>query len=162
MNEPMNETIVTLEQWQSHRDRWQLAAEELIRLWYINKLGTQAELAKQMGYSTRTIKRFISKLRDAGQLEPLAETDGRKKGQNVLSDEQLQLRQEIIQSAREAINKIGEGISLMLMEGNMTVDEICAEMESCFPADMTRRGIANILNGETFISEQLIKYMASI
>ena len=157
-----NDNQITLSEWQSQRDRWQLAAEELIRLWYINKLGTQAELAKQMGYSTRTIKRFISKLRDAGELEPLAENDGRKKGQNVLSDEKLQLKKEIIQSAREAIAEIGKGISLMLMEGNMTVDEICAELEPSFPADMTRRGIANILKGETFISEQLIEYMASI
>ena len=157
----MTDESITLTEWQSQRDRWQLAAEELIRLWCINKLGTQAELAKQMGYSTRTIRRFITKLRDAGQLEPVPESDARKKGQNVLTDEQLKHRQDIIEGVWDGVAKIGEGISLMLMEGNMTVDEICLELEHLIPTEITRKGVANILNGETFVSEQLLEYMAS-
>lgn len=39
------ETMVTLDQWLAKKENWQLAAEELIQLWFVHKLGTQRELS---------------------------------------------------------------------------------------------------------------------
>ena len=157
----MNETIVTLEQWLAKRDNWQLAAEELIQLWFVHKLGTQVELAKHLGYSSRTIKRYVSKLREQGRIPELAKGDKRKRDKVSHSVETEQLRQEIITNGRIAMSQIGEGIHLLLMQHNMTVDEICEMFQDAYPPDVVRAGISSILSGGNFATEELIEYLHS-
>lgn len=72
---------ITKEQWLAKRDQLDAATQELVRLWIAADLGTQAELAEQLGVTDRTLRRHVAKLREQGELPPLPETDGRRQGQ---------------------------------------------------------------------------------
>ena len=79
----MNEltTAVSLEEWVAKVGTWKTATRELVRLWLVNELGCQKELANHLGLSDRAIRKHVAKLRDDGELPQVAETDGRAKGQ---------------------------------------------------------------------------------
>jgi len=76
---------VNLGEWRKLRDKdaEELAARtvRLIRLWWHNQLGTQAELSKEMGVTPRTVWRKVQELRAKGVIPQLPVTDGRKDAQ---------------------------------------------------------------------------------
>ena len=75
-------TAVSLEEWVAKVSTWKTATRELVRLWLINELGCQRELANHLGRSDRAIRKHVAKLREDGELAQVAETDGRAKGQS--------------------------------------------------------------------------------
>ena len=75
-------TAVSLEEWVAKVSTWKTATRELVRLWLINELGCQRELANHLGLSDRAIRKHVAKLREDGELAQVAETDGRAKGQS--------------------------------------------------------------------------------
>lgn len=69
---------VSLEEWVAKVGTWKTATRELVRLWLVNELGCQRELANHLGLSDRAIRKHVAKLREDGELPQVAETDGRK------------------------------------------------------------------------------------
>ena len=76
---------LTLEEWRSRvqaegerRADWE---ERTVKLWFFNKLGTQAQLAKELKVTARTVRRRLQSLRGKREIPPLDPTDRRKDGQ---------------------------------------------------------------------------------
>ena len=72
---------LTLDEWENRRENLAKEWVHLIQLWWHNELGSQAELAKRMGVTPRTVRRKVEGMRAKGELPQLPPTDRRKDGQ---------------------------------------------------------------------------------
>lgn len=80
-------TSVSLDQWMEKLSTWKTATRELVRLWLVNELGCQRDLANHLGLSDRAIRKHVAKLREDGDLPPLDASDGR--GRNHSQKQEL-------------------------------------------------------------------------
>ena len=107
-----------------HRDGWD---ERTVKLWFFNKLVTQAQLAKELGdISTRTVRRKIKEMREKGQIPQLPVTDGRKDRQkdrkkntkapsSVLDDYQNVKRGAELMFSKVASNRISKRVQAEIL-----------------------------------------------
>lgn len=69
---------ITLGEWQLRRDKVVEATIDLVRLWFENELGTQAELARELGVNRSTISRHRKALVLAGDLNEDESNQGQR------------------------------------------------------------------------------------
>ena len=77
MNPLQTTTTITLNEWMEQLATWKTRTRDLVRLWLLNDLGCQRELANHLGLSDRAIRKQVAKLREDGDLPPLDASDGR-------------------------------------------------------------------------------------
>lgn len=71
---------VTLDQWLSKLETWKESTDILVRLWFVNQLGTRAELGRHLGMAKSTITYHCNKLIEAGCSEiPSSKGQGKRR-----------------------------------------------------------------------------------
>ena len=68
MPNELTQTTLTLDQWLVERDKVVGQVQRLVYLWFVNKLGSQRELAKHLSISKGTVSYHIKSLRESGEL----------------------------------------------------------------------------------------------
>ena len=101
---------LTLEEWRSRvqaegerRADWE---ERTVKLWFFNKLGTQAQLAKELKVTARTVRRRLQSLRGKREIPPLDPTDGRKDAQKDRKKEGTKAPSRVLESWNHAMTGV--------------------------------------------------------
>ena len=82
---PIAATTITLDQWLKKRDAWLESTDELVRLWFENKLGTRADLGRHLGMAKSTITYHCNKLIEAGcKAIPSSKGQGKRRDLEVV------------------------------------------------------------------------------
>jgi hypothetical protein len=85
MNATLTTDCITFEEWLARAESWRIETQELVRLWYVNRFGSQVELAKRLGVNDRTIRRHVNALRSTGSIPELPADDKRKANPDTMS-----------------------------------------------------------------------------
>ena len=133
-------TTITLEEWLKRAEHVRTATKELVRLWMVNDLGCQKELANHLGVDKSTISRHVKALVKEGKLEPSDSNQGKRNDLKRSCRSQLAVEnaEVAVPNSPAAAIPYAQPIDDQLDEARQRVKELEAELEQAREASETQ------------------------